>query len=81
MRVPLPESLLNVPTEQPLPKRPDRIKDYEPTEFELHRIRKCMEECRCSELSDNQMNWMCYVLIPTIMKYGRYPIPDLKVVV
>ena len=80
MTAPLPNQLVELLKAQPLPKRPSRIQGYEPTEFELHRIRKCMEECCVHKLSTQQIDWMSYVLIPTIVKYGRYPIPDLTLV-
>lgn len=47
----------------------------EPSELEIERIRKYIEESRFDELSDEHQNWVVGRLMPSLTRYGFYPPP------
>lgn len=71
MKVPL----LDLIRKQPLPEYEGR----EPSELDLHRITKLFRENRLDEVPDEHQRWLCYRLIPCLMKYGVYPPPGEQV--
>lgn len=50
----------------------------EPSEFEIQRIKKYMEEGRFNELSKPHQDWICCRLMPSLTRYGVYPPPHEK---
>ena len=57
----------------------------EPSEIEIERIRKFIEEGRFDELNDDLQDWVVGRLMPSLVRYGVYPPPaepsglDLKI--
>jgi len=56
----------------PMPK----YEGTEPSEVEIERIKKYMEEDRFDELSDGHQEWVCNRLLPSLVRYGVYPPPS-----
>ncbi len=55
----------------PMPK----FDGEEPSEIEIQRIRKKLEEGRFDDLSKDLQRWVCYRLMPSLTRYGVYPPP------
>lgn len=47
----------------------------EPSEIEIQRIRKHLEEGRFDELSKELQRWVCHRLMPSLTRFGVYPPP------
>lgn len=47
----------------------------EPSEIELQRISKLLEEGRFNELSRDLQRWATHRLMPSLARYGCYPPP------
>ena len=47
----------------------------EPSEIEIERIKKFIEEGRFDELSDGHQYWVVGRLMPSLARYGVYPPP------
>ena len=58
--------------ELPMPK----YDGPEPSEFEVQRIKKHLEEGRFKELSKTHQDWICCRLMPSLTRYGVYPPPS-----
>lgn len=58
--------------DMPMPK----YEGSEPSEFEIQRIRKHLEEGRFNELSKAHQDWICCRLMPSLTRYGVYPPPS-----
>lgn len=56
----------------PMPK----YEGCEPSEFEIQRIKKYLEEGRFIELSKAHQDWICRRLMPSLTRYGVYPPPN-----
>lgn len=47
----------------------------EPTEMDIQRIKRYMEEDRFDELSADHQRWVCRRLLPSLTRFGVYPPP------
>lgn len=47
----------------------------EPSEIELKRIEKALEQDRFDDLSKEQQRWVTRRLMPSLARYGVYPPP------
>jgi len=47
----------------------------EPSEIEIQRIRKNLEEGRFDDLSKELQRWVCHRLMPSLTRFGVYPPP------
>ncbi|SMF96834.1 hypothetical protein SAMN02949497_4247 [Methylomagnum ishizawai] len=54
-------------------------KGREPSEIELKRIEKAMEQGRFDELPEDLLDWVCLRLMPSLFRYGCYPPPTKDV--
>ena len=59
---------------QPMPSLNGR-KIKEPSELELQRAIRCFKDGRLDEVEKSLQDWMCYRLIPSMIKFGTYPPP------
>ncbi|HEJ4833930.1 hypothetical protein AAAC13_01630 [Pseudomonas aeruginosa] len=50
----------------------------EPSEIELQRIQKYIDDGRFDELSNEQQKWVTRRLMPSLARYGVYPPPTSK---
>ncbi|HBO4949124.1 TPA: hypothetical protein RJN82_004652 [Pseudomonas aeruginosa] len=48
----------------------------EPTEIELRRIQKMVEEGQFDELSKEHQRWVTHRLLPSLARFGVYPPPS-----
>lgn len=48
----------------------------EPTEIELKRIQKALQEGRFDSLSRDHQRWVTRRLLPSLTRYGMYPPPQ-----
>ncbi|MEI2804379.1 MAG: hypothetical protein V9G18_00035 [Albidovulum sp.] len=48
----------------------------EPDELALMRIQKRVAEGRFDALSRDEQRWVCRRLLPSLVRFGRYPPPD-----
>lgn len=48
----------------------------EPTEIDLKRIAKMLQEGRFDEISRDQQRWVTRRLLPSLARFGVYPPPE-----
>lgn len=48
----------------------------EPSELELKRIEKALQEDRFNELGADQQRWVTRRLLPSLTRFGMYPPPQ-----
>lgn len=58
----------------PMPSLNGRV-IHEPSEIEIQRIMACAREGELRKVSEQHMDWICYRLMPSLVRYGCYPPP------
>jgi len=58
----------------PMPSLTSR-KIVEPSEIDLQRIMSYARDGQLCNVPDQFMDWICYRLMPSLMRYGCYPPP------
>ena len=68
----LPDETLALLRQAPMPE----YDGPEPSEIDITRIRKYIDERRFKDLPDKDIDWVCCRLMPSLMRYGTYPPPE-----
>lgn len=66
------DSIFTLLREQPMPV----WNGEEPCQLDIQRIRKYWEDGRFTELPKHHQDWVCYRLLPSLIRFKCYPPPD-----